>query len=89
LNGIRQGRVIDQNSIKRWQAKRIQAALHPSLNYLLRLRERMEKKGFPPNDPYYKHVFCAYDAMQTLVNQTHYLTCNGVGRPGSEEDDEE
>jgi hypothetical protein len=34
---------MDQNSIKRWQAKKIHAALYPSLNYLLRLRERMEK----------------------------------------------
>jgi hypothetical protein len=79
---------VDQYSIKRWQAKKIHAALHPSLNYLLRLRQRMEKTGFPPNDPYYQHVCRAYDSMQTLVNQTHYLTCNGVGRPCSEEDDE-
>ena len=80
---------MDQNSIKRWQAKKIHATLHPSLNYLLRLRQRMEKKGFPPSDPYYQHVCRAYDAMQTLVNQTHYLSCSGVGRPRSEEDDEE
>jgi hypothetical protein len=79
---------MDQNSIKRWQAKKIHAVLHPSLNYLLRLRERMEKKGFLPSDLYYQHVCRAYDAMQTLVNQTHYLSCSGVGRPCSEEDEE-
>jgi hypothetical protein len=44
---------MDQNSIKRWQAKKIHEAMHPSMNYLLRLRKRMEKKGFPPSDPYY------------------------------------
>jgi phage anti-repressor protein len=80
---------MDQNSIKRWQAKKIHAALQPSMNYLLWLRERMEKKGFLPSDPYYQHVCRARDAMQTLVNQTYYMTCSGVGRPCSEEDDEE
>jgi hypothetical protein len=80
---------MDETSTKRWQAKKIHAALHPSLDYLLRLRERMEKKRFPPEDPYYHDVCRAYDSMQTLVNQTHYLTCSGVGRPGCEEGDEE
>jgi hypothetical protein len=79
---------MDQNSIKRWQAKKIHAALYPSLNYLLRLRERMEK-NYLPSDPYYQHVCRAYDAMKWLVNETYYLTCSGVGRPGSEEGHEE
>jgi hypothetical protein len=37
---------MDRNGIKRWQAKKIHEAVYPSLNYLLRLRERMEKKVF-------------------------------------------
>jgi hypothetical protein len=48
----------------------------------------LSKKGFSPSDPYYQHVCRGYDAMQTLVNQTHYLTCSGVGLPCSEEGDE-
>ena len=42
---------MDQNFTKRWQAKKIHAALYPSVNYILRLRTRMENKGFLFGDP--------------------------------------
>ena len=80
---------MERDDIKRWQAKKIAASLQPSLNYLLRLRQRMEKKGFVPGDPYYQLVSRAYDAMQTLWIQTHYLSCEGAGAPSSKEDDDE
>jgi hypothetical protein len=37
--------------------------------------------GLPGNDPYYLAVCRAYDSVQALCVATHYLTCNGVGRP--------
>jgi hypothetical protein len=43
---------MERADIKRWQAKKIESSLHPSLNYLFRLFKRMEKKGFLPGDPW-------------------------------------
>ena len=72
---------MNRDLIEKWQAAKISKSLYPGLNYLLRLRQRMEKKGFPGNDPYYLAVCRAYDSMQALCVATHYLTCNGVGLP--------
>ena len=58
---------MNRDSIEKWQAAKIGKALYPGLNYLLRLRQRMEKKGFPGNDPYYLAVCRAYDSMQALL----------------------
>jgi hypothetical protein len=59
------------------------------MNYLVRLKTRMEEVGFPPADPLYKLVAGAYDAMHRLSVETHYLSCKGVGRPSAEGDDDE
>ena len=72
---------MNRDSIEKWQVAKIGKSLAPSLSYLRRLQHRMEKKGFPGNDPYYLAVCGAYDSMQALCVATHYLTCNGVGRP--------
>ena len=82
---------MDRTTIKRKQAATINKALWPSLNYLFRLQTRMVKVGFPPADPLYLLVSAAYDAVQRLHVETHYLSCKGVGRPSAdgEEDDEE
>jgi hypothetical protein len=80
---------MERDDIKRWQAKKIESSLYPSLNYLRRLRQRMEKRGFLPSDPYYQLVSRAYDVVHALWVQTHYLSCSGAGRSSSEEKDEE
>ena len=51
------------------QAATIREALQASLSYLYRLRLRMEKAGFPPNDPLFLRVCAAYDAMHVLCQQ--------------------
>ena len=71
---------MDRDSIERWQAAKINKALHPKLNYLFRLKERMGKAGFPPGDPLLVLVEKAYDAMHRLLVEKHYLSCNGTGR---------
>jgi hypothetical protein len=76
-----QGTAMNRDSIEKWQAVKIGKSLAPSLNYLRRLQHRMENKGFPGNDPYYLAVCRAYDSIHALCVATHYLTCNGVGRP--------
>ena len=52
-----------------------------TLGYLFRLRQRMDKRGFSPDDPLYQLVVNAYDALHPLTVELHYLSCKeGVGR---------
>jgi hypothetical protein len=59
--------------------------ISPGLRYLVRLRSRMERAGFLPDDPLFQLVSKAYDAVQHLSVHLHYLSCkSGVGRaPGT------
>jgi len=67
------------------QAARLHRALYPHLNYLCRLRRRMELIGFPSGDPLFVLVSPAYDSLQRLSVEVHYMSCrSGVGRPGGE-----
>ena len=77
---------MDRESIKKSHAKTISTALFPHMNYLFRLRERMEKVGFPPNDKLYLLVCNAYDTMHRLSVEIHYLSCDGVGNPPKKEE---
>ena len=72
---------MDRTALKKSQAKTVSEALFPGMNYLFRLRERMEKVGFPQDDKLFKMVCAAYDAMHRLSVEVHYLSCNGVGEP--------
>jgi hypothetical protein len=73
---------MNRDALQTWQAKQLLDTLYPSLNFLFRLRRRMEKVGFPPNDPLFLHVCNAYDSMFKLRVELHYLSCkSGVGRP--------
>ena len=47
---------MNRDSIQKWQGAALNKALFPSLNYLLRLRRRMEERGFPVDDKLYKLV---------------------------------
>ncbi len=76
---------MDRDSLTKEQAKTINASSTANLGYLHRLRERMVKAGFPPNDPLLKLVENAYDATHRLFVALHYLSCDGVGRPTSKE----
>ena len=71
---------MTSDDISKSQAAVIQKALFPGVNYLVRLRTRMEKAGFPQNDKLYKLVQAACDAAQQLSNEVHYMTCDGVMR---------
>jgi hypothetical protein len=66
-------------------AKIISDALYPGFNYVARLRERMERAGFPPGDRLYQLAAKAHDAIRQLASELHYLGCNGVGRPDRSE----
>src|SRR5262245_12507046 len=71
---------MDQTTIETWQASRISKSLHPSLNYLFRLRTRMEKVGFTPNDRLFVLVCDAYVRITLLIALALYLpACLGCG----------
>lgn len=64
------------------QASRIRAVVGRHLNYLGRLRDRMQRRGFPPDDPLVRDVTAAWNATHSLNVRLHYLSCSsGVGRP--------
>jgi hypothetical protein len=79
---------MDRDSVTKDQAKTINAKVQPSLGYLYRLRDRMVKTGFPPNDPLLKLVENAYDSVHRLFIELHYLSCDGVGRPSGDKSKE-
>jgi hypothetical protein len=58
-------------------------ALRPTLGYLGRLVERMDRTNLRQGDPkLYRLVRAAEDAMHSLCVELHYQSCaSGVGRP--------
>ncbi|HEY1601798.1 MAG TPA: hypothetical protein VGG64_19510 [Pirellulales bacterium] len=72
---------MDANDLTTEQAARIREALVPAMGYLGRLRERMDKTGFTPDDKLRGLTSSAYEAMHHLCVELHYLSCSGgVGR---------
>jgi hypothetical protein len=65
--------------IKRAHAEKVHQYLGPTVGYLHRLRERMEKVGFVPSDRLYERVTEAYNAMHALSMHLHYISCEGTG----------
>jgi hypothetical protein len=43
------------------------------------MTERLDARGFLPDDRLYRAAFKAQTAMVALVVALHYLTCGGVG----------
>jgi hypothetical protein len=62
--------------LERWQVKKLQDKVGPMLNYLGRLRTRMEKTG-RQNGKLYQLVAKAHDAVHALSVDLHYLSCPG------------
>jgi hypothetical protein len=72
---------MTRNDVTKAQAAKLNKALYPPTNYLVRLRRRMERLGFPFNDPLYMLVCAAHEAVNRLRLGAHYLSCD-VGEPG-------
>jgi hypothetical protein len=72
---------MTSDDLTKSQANAIREALFPGMNYLYRLKTRMEKAGFPTHDKLYQLVLDAYEAANCLSVEVHYMSCNGVGRP--------
>lgn len=63
------------------QARTLKNNLQPMLGYLNRLKQRMRRKGFPPDDRLLAAVCRVEDALYALHVETHYLVCgDSAGR---------
>jgi hypothetical protein len=73
-----------EKRIEPWQAAIIYRALFPGANYLVRLRDRIIRAGFDPNDEICRAVIEAHNTMQALGVRLHYRSCkSGVGQPAA------
>ena len=66
---------MNSDNITKAQATVIFDALFPGANYLVRLRDRMQKSSFPPGDKLFQLVEKAHDAMRQLCSELHHLSC--------------
>ena len=63
------------------QAEALMKQVGRRLRYLGRLCERMNQRGFPPNDELFKAATKAYEALHELHVKCHYAGCKeGVGK---------
>jgi hypothetical protein len=62
------------------QLDKLSAAIGPHLGYLHKLRERMDKIGFVPDDKLRKLVEAAYNAMHSLRVEIHYMAVDAERR---------
>jgi hypothetical protein len=73
---------MNSNQLSKAQARQMHSAMLPTVRYLNRLLDRLNARGFAPDDWLYRAASKAQAAMGELVMVLHYLTCNGVGEPG-------
>lgn len=63
------------------QAEALRDQVASRLRWLNRLCERMQRTGFPPDDPLYFAALRARGAVQDLMSAAHLASCkHGVGR---------
>jgi hypothetical protein len=74
------------NDLTPEQARALRNKLQPMLGYLNRLKHRMRRRGFQPDDVLLGAVCRAEDAMHALHVEVHYLTCGDItGRKRTDE----
>jgi hypothetical protein len=72
---------MDSSQITTEQAEKIKDAIGPAFGYLSRPVQRIERRGFPPDDKLFQLASAAYDRMHHLWGDLHYRSCrSGVGR---------
>jgi hypothetical protein len=72
---------MDSSQLTIEQAGKLHEALFSHVNYLLRLQQRLETRGFPADDPLMVAAKKAYQAVWELRQQAHSLSCRmGGGR---------
>ena len=73
---------MDSNDLTPAQANRLREILGRNLRFVARLCQRMERLGFPADDPLYVAASKAQRALQEVHVRAHYCSCtSGVGKP--------
>src|SRR5688572_25585945 len=72
---------VTSNDLTTEQATQMGAIVDRHLNYLGRLRKRMQRVGFPHDDKLVIAVSAAWDATHALSVKLHYASCDFVGEP--------
>ena len=65
---------MDSGDLTTAEADRLYTALYSHLNYLRRLKRRMEDLRFPRDDKLYLAVAAAYEAVWQLRQEAHGLS---------------
>lgn len=66
---------MDSRQLTVEQVRMISAVIARQLRYLTRLRERMDRRQFPPSDTIYQLVSQSMNMLQRLHVALHYLAC--------------
>ena len=76
---------MDSRDLTTAQAEQMRDVIWRHVRYLERLRTRMERRKFPPNDELYVAASKTYDKARELVMRLHYVSCgHGVGESPKE-----
>jgi hypothetical protein len=77
---------MDSDKLTTEQAGQMRQSLFRLTNYLSRVVTRMERTGFPPDDPLFKSARRAYDAVCSFCMDLHYHSCkSGAGKSALQE----
>lgn len=76
---------MDSSRLTKEQLHALHRIVSQQLGFLVRLRLRMERRGFPSRDKLYLLVVDAEDKLQRLAIELHYAACSGVGRDSPRE----
>jgi hypothetical protein len=72
---------MTEADLKPEQVERLAAIVGRELRFLNRLCDRMNRLGFPPDDPLFRAAMLARNGMHGLNVAAHYANCeSGVGR---------
>jgi hypothetical protein len=72
---------MNGDDLDKGQTQKMADALFPSINYLLRLKQRMHAQSFEPSDPLLALTEKAYDAVQNLYLDLLNRSASGNMRP--------
>ena len=70
---------MDPSDLTPAEASTLAERLAPMLGFMMRLTDRMQKRGWRANDPVYVAAWEARDAMHELPVRVRYQAC---GNPG-------
>jgi hypothetical protein len=73
---------MTRDDLTKAQVQQLHATILRYHRFLMKLTDRMNRRGFAPDDPLLVKAFGAQSAIHTLSVELHYLSCDsGAGEP--------